>query len=795
MDFVDWCNHVLKKIVELSVSPGALRTGLLTDNMLGEALFGQEATSRFIGSTLRTRLHTAIDELGRSKLVIKKRVGQMYKLEVTSLGRARSADILPLWRESFAVTLSPGAEQLLRLVNSLSPQVEENYVWLEGVSRERFQELGWGDKEKRILAIRELEHHGFIHSYPPLGSELDLTSTYRGLVWETRRAPETTIEPEIAHVLFTDIVGYSKLSMDEQTRLRARLKEVVRGMETYRRAQANQKVISRSTGDGIALVFFGNPAAAVNCAIELSRALPNHPELKLRTGVHTGPVRRDEDINDQVDVAGGGINFAQRVMDAGDAGHILISKAVADNLEQMGGWSDYLHDMGEVMVKHGARIHVFNLHGDDFGNPELPEKCAPAPSLAKEEDERRPAPNINCEGEDDLFVELVKHEIFRETDYYGPGALRADVLKFANEPKPGHKVANVGNVRAQIKFYDFDWPERVDYRIDYACWLNEETPYVSFDLADNAIHYLIIGVFQNRKDGSDGFEPEYTIYGNSPDRNAPLSRYVIRYPERYRVKVRLIVGEHGEFSTEYTCELNVDPGDESFSFQYVTEEEKQRRKESARLELIKLIKEGEAFVMVPLINVAWDNLYSSIHEWIAKVSKWLDLQFGRSVSSRFTSVGELTPYPHKIHEGYRRFFDELYTRIEHLKEIARDEGAELPDTDVSKRVQEVADKRRKKILEDLHGFVARATALLDYKTHRPSTHERELHIWDNELFDYLSEYLNRADTTLLSDENLEQYTLPEGTPAWCQGFLNRVHTRIVRLNHLIEEISSGRRGV
>lgn len=687
MDFVDWCGHVLKKIVELSVSPKALKYGFLTDSMLGEALFGERAASGFIGSALRARLHTAIDELGRSDLVIKKRLGQMYKIEVTHLGRARSADLLPLWKEIFAVTLSANAEQLLHLVNSLSPKVEDNYVWVEEVSRERFPELGWGDKERRILAVRELVHHGFIHSHPGLGSDLDLTSTYRGLVWETRRALETTLEPEIAHVLFTDIVGYSKLSMDEQTRLRARLKEVVRATETYRRTQSNQKVISRSTGDGMALVFFGHPAAPVNCAMEISRALRDHPELKLRMGAHTGPVRRDEDINDQVDVSGGGINFAQRVMDAGDAGHILLSKAVAENLEQIGGWSDYLHDLGEITVKHGARIHVFNLYGDDFGNPECPEKIGASPSRIHGEGGEKFTPNIVCEGEGDLFVELVKHKIFRETDDCGPGALRADTLKFANEPKPGHKVASVNNVRAQIKFYDFDWPEREAYRVDYACWLNEESPYVSFDLSDNAIHHLMIGVFQNRKDVSDGFEPEYTIYGNSPDRKAPLSQSIIRYPARYRVKVRLIAGEHGEFSSEHDCELEIEPGSGSFQFEYITEGEKQKRKESAQRELIKLITEGEAFVTAPLIKVGWENLYASIHDWIAKVSKLLDRLFGRSVSHRFTSVGELTPYPHKIHDSHRKFFDELYTRIEHLKEIAREQGADVPVSDFSKQIQ------------------------------------------------------------------------------------------------------------
>src|ERR1043165_6106323 len=392
MDFVDWCNHVLDKIVALSVSPEALKYGYLTDSMLGAALFGEEAASNFVGSPLRTRLHTAIDELGRSHLVVKGRLGQMYKLEVTPLGRARSTDIFPLWKEVFAVTLSPDAEQLLHLVNGLSQKIEPDYVWVDDVGGERCPELGGGDTGKRLLAIRELEHHGFVRSFPGLGSEQDLTATYKGLVWETRRAPENAIEPETAHVLFTDIVGYSKLSMDEQTRLRTRLKEVVRATETYRRAHMNQKVISRSTGDGMALVFFGHPAAPVNCAIEVSRALKAYPELKLRMGAHTGPVRRDEDINDQADVAGGGINFAQRVMDAGNARDILLARAVAENLEQMGGWSEYLHDLGEASVKHGARMHVFNLYGGDFGNPVRPKKFSPAPLVAQGEVGRKLEP-------------------------------------------------------------------------------------------------------------------------------------------------------------------------------------------------------------------------------------------------------------------------------------------------------------------------------------------------------------------------------------------------------------------
>lgn len=796
MDFVDWCDHLLKKMDEASTSPEALRLGFLTDNILAQTLFGEQMSTDFVGSPQRTHLHTAFDDLARNQLVTKKRSGQMYTIEVTPLGRTLSKDMRPLWKEIFTVKLRPEAEQLLQIVNRLSQKTEPVMVWVEGIEHECLLQHGWENKEKRLQAIRELEHYGFVHSYPPMGSDLDLTATYRGIVWETRLTPEKTDEPEIAHVLFTDIVGYSRLPMNMQIQLRARLKEVVRSSNTFDTARSKERVIRRSTGDGLALIFFGHPAAPVNCAIEISRALQNHPELGLRMGIHTGPVHRDEDINDEMDVAGGGINYAQRVMDAGDAGHILLSKAVADNLEQMGGWSEYLHDLGEITVKHGARVHVFNLYSDDFGNPNLPERFNSALIISQAQEVKTLEPNIVCEGEDDLFVELDKHEIFRETEYYGAGALRADTVRFANEPKAGHKVASANNVRAQIIFYDFDWPEREAHRVDYACWLDEESPYVSFDLADNAIHRLMIGVFQNKKDGSDGFEPEYIIYGNSPKRDAPLSRYVIRHSERYKVKIRLIVGEHGEFSSEHDCELEIDPGNGSFSFQYITEDEKQKRRESAHHEFIKLIAEGEAFVTTPLINIDWDKIYSDIHEWIAKVSTLIDRLFGRSVSWRFTSIGELTLYPHKISDSRRGFFDKLYTQLEHLKEIAREHGAPILPTDVSQQIQEVTDKRRKQILDDLAEFAARAKALLEYaQIKRLSLHERDLHVWDAEIFDYLSNNLNRPDTALISDENLEEYTQPENAHVSCHSFLKRVHSRLIRLNRLIEDIQSGRRAV
>ena len=179
---------------------------------------------------------------------------------------------------------------------------------------------------------------------------------------------------EIAHVLFADIVGYSRLPMDEQSRLLRRLQEVVRGTREFRRAQAAEKLIRLPTGDGMALVFFGHAEAPAQCAVEICRGLRAHPGLKLRMGVHTGPVYRVSDINTNGNVAGGGINIAQRVMDCGDAGHILVSGTAAEVLGQLSGWADKLHDLGEAEVKHGFRVHLFNLYSDEFGNPEVPQK-------------------------------------------------------------------------------------------------------------------------------------------------------------------------------------------------------------------------------------------------------------------------------------------------------------------------------------------------------------------------------------------------------------------------------------
>src|SRR5712664_4066562 len=179
---------------------------------------------------------------------------------------------------------------------------------------------------------------------------------------------------EIGHVLFVDIVGYSKLLINEQSEQIQKLKAIVRGTEQFRLAEAEGKLLRLPTGDGGALVFRTSPEAPVLCAIEIGRELKRHPELRVRMGIHSGPVNEITDLNEQANIAGAGINIAQRVMDCGDPGHILLSKRVADDLEQYPRWRAYLHDLGECEVKHGVRVNVANLYSDEIGNSQLPSK-------------------------------------------------------------------------------------------------------------------------------------------------------------------------------------------------------------------------------------------------------------------------------------------------------------------------------------------------------------------------------------------------------------------------------------
>src|SRR5438105_7423095 len=184
------------------------------------------------------------------------------------------------------------------------------------------------------------------------------------------------IQLEIAHVLFIDIVGYSKASSNEQRAAIDELTQAVRASEQFQNAEAAARLIKIPTGDGMALVFYKSPEEPVECALEISRALKEHRQLLM--GVHSGPVSGVIDVNGQANLAGAGLNMAQRVMDCGDAGHILLSKRVADDLGEYEHWRPLLHDLGECEVKHGMRVSIVNLHADQAGNPQTPEKLKAA---------------------------------------------------------------------------------------------------------------------------------------------------------------------------------------------------------------------------------------------------------------------------------------------------------------------------------------------------------------------------------------------------------------------------------
>ena len=170
------------------------------------------------------------------------------------------------------------------------------------------------------------------------------------------------------------MVGYSKLLVNEQIELLQDLNQIVRNTECFRAAETKGKLIRVPSGDGMALLFFHSPEEPVRCALEISRTLQEHPHIQLRMGVHSGPVNQVTDVNEKTNIAGPGINVAQRVMDCGDAGHILLSGHIAEDLTQYRDWQPYLHDLGECEVKHGLRLHLVNLYKDNLGNPHVPDK-------------------------------------------------------------------------------------------------------------------------------------------------------------------------------------------------------------------------------------------------------------------------------------------------------------------------------------------------------------------------------------------------------------------------------------
>jgi adenylate cyclase len=322
---------------------------------------------------------------------------------------------------------------------------------------------------------------------------------------------------EIAHVLFIDIVGYSKALTDEQQELIARLNQVVRGSEEFQKAAAADRLIKIPTGDGMALIFYNSPEQPVNCALEISRVLKNS-SLQVRMGVHSGPVSAVTDLNDRTNAAGVGINVAQRVMDCGDTGHILLSKRVAEDLQQYSRWRPHLHDLGEVEVKHGERVHVFNFYTDDAGNSDLPKKVigaamhsrpVTAPLAKKAPKSQQPSicvlPFANMSGDpeqeyfsdgisEDIITDLSKISaldvVSRNTAFTFKGKA-VDVSQVVSQLKVSHVVEGsvrkaAGRVRITAQLIDAAndthiWAERYDRDLNDIFAIQDEISHAIVD--------------------------------------------------------------------------------------------------------------------------------------------------------------------------------------------------------------------------------------------------------------------------------------------------------------------------
>jgi len=261
----------------------------------------------------------------------------------------------------------------------------------------------------------------------------------------------SNVKVEIGHVLFIDIVGYSKLLIHEQSEQIQKLKEVVRGTEQCRIADAEGKLLRLPTGDGGALVFRNNPEAPILCAMEISKELKHHPELQVRMGIHSGPVNEVVDLNEQANIAGAGINIAQRVMDCGDVGHILLSKHVADDLKHYARWRRYLHEIGECEVKHGEIISLVNFYTEELGNPQRPQNikgAAPVKSVAV-----LPFVNMSADKNDEYLSDGMTEELINALAKVAglrvPGRTSCFAFKGRNEEGIFHQVGerlHVGTV-------------------------------------------------------------------------------------------------------------------------------------------------------------------------------------------------------------------------------------------------------------------------------------------------------------------------------------------------------------
>src|SRR6266480_4661626 len=436
--------------------------------------------------------------------------------------------------------------------------------------------------------------------------------------------PKAKLRLEIAHVLFIDIVGYSTRLTDEQQALVDQLNQVVRGSDEFQKASAMGRLMKIPTGDGMALIFYNSPEQPVECAVEISRGLRGHPGFGVRMGVHSGPVSAVTDVNDRINAAGVGINLAQRVMDCGDAGHILLSKRVAEDLQQNGRWRPSLHDLGEVEMKHGERVHVFNFYTEDAGNSEPPKKMPQAKAIHRAEAARSsdriepkrarfsicvlPFANMSGDREQEYFSDGITEDII--TDLSKVSALdiisRNTAFTFKNKPVDVRQVAAqlrvshvlegsvrkaAGRVRITAQLIDGSndshlWAERYDRDLNDIFALQDE---ISRAIVDALNLYLMA-----RESYATGFEGD----GRRNETIIRLCRRAVEIDPNYAEAWALIAmaemllrstsgrgGDGGLAAAERALELNVDLAEAHAVKARILSEQKRHDEASREIEI------------------------------------------------------------------------------------------------------------------------------------------------------------------------------------------------------------------
>jgi adenylate cyclase len=370
-----------------------------------------------------------------------------------------------------------------------------------------------------------------------------------------------TAQLETAHVLFIDIVGYSKLLVNEQREVLQELNDVVRNAPQF--GKSSGKLIRIPSGDGMALVFFQSPEEPVHCAMEIARGLKNHPGLRVRMGVHSGPIHHVTDVNDRVNVAGVGINFAQRIMDCGDAGHILLSKRVADDLAQDRLWHPLLHELGDIEVKHGVKLGLVNLYNDELGNPRPPGRLSgeavpgqqPLVSPGSELPEKSIAVlafvNMSNDPENEFFSDGIAEEIIsaltkiealrvaartssfafkgKNEDIGGIGRkLKVNTVLEGSVRKAGSRLRVTAQLINVADGYHL-WSERYDRQVEDVFAIQE-------DIADNIVRALRVVLGENEKRALETTPPEnlqaYEYYLRGRQVVTQLRRSPLQYARR-----------------------------------------------------------------------------------------------------------------------------------------------------------------------------------------------------------------------------------------------------------------------